>query len=222
LRGHPQVVPHFHLPLQSGSDELLRWMNRQYTREDFLEMVERVNAAFDRPALTTDIVVGFPGESDGEFERTVEVVRAAGFIHVHAFPYSPRPGTAAARWTDKFVRGPIVNERIARLRDIAAEQSFAFRSSFVGETVEVIVERDNEEHSAASSARHGRCERYFSVNVDEPNLNPGDVIDATITRVTSEATFGTLCADERVAGTPRRPVPGGGQCPPYIVASQNP
>ncbi|MDB5303656.1 MAG: mtaB, partial [Phycisphaerales bacterium] len=103
LRSHAQVVPHFHLPLQSGSDTLLRKMNRQYTRDDFLRMVDRVNNAFDRPALTTDVVAGFPGESDEEFNRTLEVVEAARFIHVHAFPYSPRPGTAAARWTKQFV-----------------------------------------------------------------------------------------------------------------------
>ena len=116
LRTHEQVVPHFHLPLQSGSDALLRRMNRQYTRGDFLRMVGRVRAAFDRPALTTDVIVGFPGETDEEFARTVEVVDEAAFIHVHAFSYSPRPGTAAARWTGQYVRGPVVNDRIDRLR----------------------------------------------------------------------------------------------------------
>ena len=102
LRSHPQVVPHFHLPLQSGSDALLRRMNRQYTRDDFLRMVDACSAAFDRPALTTDVIVGFPGETDAEFERTLEVVDHARFIHVHAFSFSPRPGTAAARWTRRF------------------------------------------------------------------------------------------------------------------------
>ena len=156
LRSHAQVVPHFHLPLQSGSDLLLRRMNRQYSRDDFLRMIERVKAAFDRPALTTDIVVGFPGETDAEFERTAEVVHAAGFIHVHAFPYSPRPGTAAARWTKQFVRGPVVNERIEALRAIAADQSFAFRSSFLGQTVEVIIERDSESFASPNAALTAR------------------------------------------------------------------
>jgi threonylcarbamoyladenosine tRNA methylthiotransferase MtaB len=190
LRSHPQVVPHFHLPLQSGSDTLLRRMNRQYTRDDFLRMIERVRESFDRPALTTDVVVGFPGETDEEFTRTVEVVRAAGFIHVHAFPYSPRPGTAAARWTKQYVRGPIVNERIEQLRDIAAEQSFAYRSTFVGETVEVIVERDAEDHSVAPVVRHGRCERYFSVTLDQPSLQPGDSVRAKLVQATPDQTIG--------------------------------
>jgi tRNA A37 methylthiotransferase MiaB len=97
LKSHPHVVPHFHLPLQSGSERLLRRMNRQYTRDDFVRMIDAVNAAFDRPALTTDIIVGFPGESDAEFSRTLDLVDRARFIHIHAFSYSPRPRTAAAR-----------------------------------------------------------------------------------------------------------------------------
>ena len=132
LRSHRRSCRIFICHCKAARTHLLRRMNRQYTRDDFLRMIDRVNGAFDRPALTTDIVVGFPGETDEEFERTVEVVRAAGFIHVHAFPYSPRPGTAAARWTKQFVRGPVVNERIERLREIAEDQSFAFRSSFLG------------------------------------------------------------------------------------------
>ena len=96
LKRHPQVVPHFHLPLQSGSDVLLKRMNRQYGRDDFLRMAEQVKEAFDRPAITTDIIVGFPGESAEEFERTVEVAERVGFIHIHAFSYSPRPKTAAS------------------------------------------------------------------------------------------------------------------------------
>jgi threonylcarbamoyladenosine tRNA methylthiotransferase MtaB len=91
LRSHEQVVPHFHLPLQSGSDEILRRMHRQYRRDDFKILVDRLREAFDRPALTTDIIVGFPGETDHEFEQTVAMATHSGFIHIHAFPYSPRP-----------------------------------------------------------------------------------------------------------------------------------
>jgi threonylcarbamoyladenosine tRNA methylthiotransferase MtaB len=106
LRSHEQVVPHFHLPLQSGSDAILRRMNRQYGRDDFLRMVRRLTDAFDRPAITTDIIVGFPGETDDEFAATLDVVDRVRFIHTHAFSYSPRPGTAAARWARDFAAGP--------------------------------------------------------------------------------------------------------------------
>ncbi len=169
MRRHKQIVPHFHVPLQSGSDRLLRKMNRQYGRVDFLEMVARLKEAFDRPALTTDIIVGFPGETDEEFERTVEVVEQAGFLHIHAFSYSPRPGTAAARWTRQWVRGPVVNERIDRLGKMASDYSMEFRRQFIGAEVELLVENPSGEESAGTMEgfQHGRCERYFPVWIGE-------------------------------------------------------
>jgi MiaB/RimO family radical SAM methylthiotransferase len=190
LSSHHQVMPHFHLPLQSGSDLILRRMNRQYSRDDFLRMVERVRKAFDRPALTTDVVVGFPGEDDAEFEQTVDLVKAAGFIHVHAFPYSPRPGTAAARWTDQFVHGPVVGERLHRLQEISLDQSLLFRRQFLDQEVEIVVERERPGDSTEVQGRHGRCERYFDVWLDESApLRTGQVARVRITNVTSQRTF---------------------------------
>jgi threonylcarbamoyladenosine tRNA methylthiotransferase MtaB len=200
LRASPRVVPHFHLPLQSGSDRLLRRMNRQYGREEFLEMAERVKGAFDRPAITTDIIVGFPGEDDEEFERTVEVVREVGFLHIHAFSYSPRPKTAAARWTKEHVRGPVVNERINRLGALATEYSLEFRRRFVGETVEVLVERastEEREMEALAGYQHGRCERYFAVHFQSDGLPPGTLARVKVDRVTPTRTFGTLVGGGR-------------------------
>ncbi|HZL35579.1 MAG TPA: MiaB/RimO family radical SAM methylthiotransferase [Tepidisphaeraceae bacterium] len=203
LRAHQQVVPHFHLPLQSGSDAMLRRMNRQYTRDDFLRMVDRVYAAFDRPALTTDIVAGFPGESDEDFERTVEVAQKAGFIHIHAFPYSPRPGTAAARWTAQFIRGPVVRDRINRLNAIAAKASLAFRASFVGETAQVIVEADRDTAQASPPrARHGRSERYFTVCFDDPRPAAGNLVRLDITKVRGDMTYGQI-PDSLAIGQPQ-------------------
>lgn len=184
LRSHAQVVPHFHLPLQSGSDTLLRRMNRQYGRDDFLRMVDTVRAAFDRPALTTDIIAGFPGETDEEFDRTLEVVDHAGFIHIHAFPCSPRPGTAAARWEDLFVPGAVAKGRIELLRRRADEHSLSFRRRFVGEVVELLVEEGD-------GGRHGRCERYFDVHFDDPATGPGDFLRVRIDEVTTRRTYGT-------------------------------
>jgi threonylcarbamoyladenosine tRNA methylthiotransferase MtaB len=205
LRDHVQVVPHFHLPLQSGSDLLLRRMNRQYTRDDYLQMLDRVRGAFDRPALTTDVIVAFPGETDGEFERTVEVVDRAGFVHVHAFPYSPRPGTAAARWTREFVKGSIANERLARLGRRSEELSLSFRRQFIGEIVEVLVERDGPCATAgvgdtSCGQRHGRCERYFDVHFHSPDARPGDFAQVRVDRVTPGRTHGTCLSVERPAG----------------------
>ncbi|HSV16660.1 MAG TPA: radical SAM protein, partial [Tepidisphaeraceae bacterium] len=189
LRSHEQVVPHFHLPLQSGSDTILHRMNRQYTRDDYLRMLDDVRDAFDRPALTTDIIVGFPGETAADFDRTLEVVEQARFIHIHAFSFSPRPGTAAARWSGDFVRGPIVNERIDELNRRAQLHSHVFRQSFVGEEVELLVERPGAE---AGNLRHGRCQRYFSVFFDSEMAREGDFVRVRIDRATPHRTLGTL------------------------------
>ena len=181
MRSHEQIVPHFHLPLQSGSDALLH---------DFLRMVDQVRDAFDRPAITTDIIVGFPGETDGEFARTVEVADRVKFIHIHAFSFSPRPGTAAARWKADFVHGPVVNERIECLGARAAAHSLEFRRQFVNETVELLVERQR----VQSSVRHGRCERYFDVSFEDAVARTGDAVRVTIDAVSPEGTMGHVVA----------------------------
>lgn len=189
LKRHPQVVPHFHLPLQSGCDAILRRMNRQYTRDDYLRMIDRAQASFDRPAITTDIIVGFPLETDDAFAQTLDVVDRTRFIHIHAFPFSPRPGTAAARWTRQFIRGPVVNQRIDLLRQRSAAHSLTFRQQFLGAVVQVIVERPED---PASPLRHGRCERYFPIHFDAAGANPGDCVQVRITQVTTTHTHGVL------------------------------
>ena len=185
MRSHAQCVPHFHLPLQSGSDAMLRRMNRQYARDDFLRMVDDVAKRFDRPAITTDVIVGFPGETDAEFARTLEVVDRARFVHIHAFSFSPRPGTAAARWTKDFVRGPVVNERIDTLNERARRWSYEFRKQFEGETVELLVERNRLD----APARHGRCERYFDVHFEDDTARAGDLVRVRIERATPTRTL---------------------------------
>jgi threonylcarbamoyladenosine tRNA methylthiotransferase MtaB len=188
MRSHAQIVPHFHLPLQSGSDAILRRMNRQYSRSDFLRMIDEVHAAYDQPAITTDIIVGFPSETDEEFAHTLDVVDRTKFIHIHAFSFSPRPGTAAARWTDDFVHGPVVNERINLLAARGLAHSLEFRNQFIGQTVEVLVERPRD----FDTLRHGRSERYFDVHFEDSQANAGDAVRLCIDRVSPQRTFGSL------------------------------
>lgn len=203
LRSLPQVVPHFHLPLQSGSNEILRRMNRQYTREDFMRLADRLAQAVDRPALTTDIIVGFPGESDADFRQTLDIVERARFIHIHAFPFSPRPGTAAARWQKDFIHGAIVNQRMEELPLRADKFSKEFRSSFVDQTVQLLVEHPGaQERASALSFHHGRCERYFDVQFQGDVVSPGDLVNVRIDRVTSNATYGTLVSIESKSPEP--------------------
>ncbi len=189
LRRHAQVVPHFHLPLQAGSDNVLRKMNRQYDRTQFLDMVAMVYESFDRPAITTDIIAGFPGEADDDFAQTLDVVDRVRFIHTHAFPYSSRPKTAAARWTKQFVDSKVAGERIKVLHDRAADHSYQFRQQFVGETVALLVERGTPDSSAL---RHGRCERYFEVHFESADVKTGDEVAVRIDSVTPTRTHGSV------------------------------
>jgi len=152
------VMPHLHLPLQSGSERILRKMRRQYTVAEFMQVVDRVRLRLDRPAITTDIIVGFPGETDEDFERTLDVSRAVQFAKMHVFSFSPRAGTAAAKM-QPVVKAEVIKERSAILRDLDKELQAKFRAQFAGETVGVIVEE--------TRPVRGRSERYFMVELDE-------------------------------------------------------
>ncbi len=138
--GSPNMMPHLHLSLQSGSDGVLERMSRGYTAEEYAVAVERARAALGNPAITTDVIVGFPGETDAEFEETVEFCKRIGFAQMHIFNFSSRPGTRAAEMPNP-VDPQIAHTRHQRLSDLAEEMSLAFNQSFVGKTVEVLVER---------------------------------------------------------------------------------
>jgi threonylcarbamoyladenosine tRNA methylthiotransferase MtaB len=133
------IMPHLHLPLQSGSEQILKKMRRQYTASEFMQVVDRVRLTLDRPAITTDIIVGFPGERDEDFEQTVEVAKAVGFAKMHVFSFSPRAGTGAAKM-QPLVKQEVIKKRSAILRQLDKELQAKFRSQFAGETVGVIVE----------------------------------------------------------------------------------
>lgn len=143
LATHPErIAPHLHMPMQSGDDGVLAAMNRWYDRATYLACCERIRARLDRPAFTADLLVGFPGESDAAFENTLAAVREAGFARVHAFPFSPRPGTAAAA-PEKIgtpVPPEIMRERRARLAEVAALEGERFRASLDGARERLVLE----------------------------------------------------------------------------------
>ena len=203
LAANPVCVPHLHLPLQSGSPAILRRMNRQYTRDDFLDMVERTRAALDRPVISTDVIVGFPGETDEDFEASLAIVRRAGFIKVHAFPFSPRDKTAAARWSEEFVPPPLVRERMQRLAEAERAASLATRRNLIGLTERVIVEACDHQpasHAAPSFLVSGRADRYFEIHVESNRkIERGALIPARIDRATPTRTHGTIVTDARQA-----------------------
>jgi threonylcarbamoyladenosine tRNA methylthiotransferase MtaB len=156
LRDCPRIVPHLHLCLQSGSNAVLRKMKRRYSREDYLTSVRRVRDLLDAPALTTDVIVGFPGETEADFLATLGVVREAGFAGVHLFGYSPREGTPAARLPET-VPPPVLAERRERLRELAEQEGQRYRRSLIGRTLDVLVETADTErpgHVRGTSCRH--------------------------------------------------------------------
>jgi threonylcarbamoyladenosine tRNA methylthiotransferase MtaB len=134
-----RLCPHLHLPLQSGSDDVLRRMRRGYTRGEFLRRCEEVLRRFDRPALTTDVIVGFPGERDEDFEATCRAVVAAGFSKLHVFRFSPREGTPAAAMPDQLPQR-VVQERAHRLGNLGNRLRRQYMESLVGSGVQVLLE----------------------------------------------------------------------------------
>jgi MiaB/RimO family radical SAM methylthiotransferase len=169
LAVHPNCVPHLHLPLQSGSERILKLMGRQYTLGQFRRMIQQVHAALDRPAITTDIIVGFPGETEEDFAASLDLAREVGFLKIHAFPFSLREGTPAARKQARFVPKAVMRERMARLAEVERENSRAFRRSLIGRRERIIVEQVLDPCGGSNAAAQapclfGRTDRYFEVH----------------------------------------------------------
>jgi threonylcarbamoyladenosine tRNA methylthiotransferase MtaB len=166
---HPAACPHLHLPLQSGDADVLRRMNRRYTPDEFRAAVGRARARLDRPAITTDVIVGFPGESEAEFANTLAFCREIGFSRLHVFPFSPRPGTPAAEMGDQ-VPARVAQERSRRLRDLGDAMAGAWAEGFVGRTVRCLFERVTPEGLLA-----GYSDRYVTVTA----AGPADLVGRT-------------------------------------------
>ena len=139
LSGIPGICPHFHLSLQSGSDSVLKRMNRQYTTDDFRQSVALLRQFFDRPAITTDIIAGFPGETEEEFKQTLSFAESIGFYEMHVFPFSRRKGTAADRMPGQLTEKE-KKERCRRLLELDQRLCEAYRRQFAGTRMEVLWE----------------------------------------------------------------------------------
>jgi tRNA-2-methylthio-N6-dimethylallyladenosine synthase len=136
----PQLMPYLHLPVQAGSDKILKAMNRDHTAESYVKLIERIRAARPDIAMSGDFIVGFPGERDGDFEKTLELVREVGFASAFSFKYSRRPGTPASAMTGQ-VDEAVKSERLDRLNQLLDEQQRAFNASQVGKTLPVLFEK---------------------------------------------------------------------------------
>ncbi len=176
---HDAVCRHLHLPLQSGSDATLAAMHRGYTGARYLEKLAAARAAIDDLAVTTDLIVGFPGETDEDFETTLEVVAAAEYDSAYTFIFSPRPGTEAALLEDRFVDPAVVAERFARLRVVVERSALAKHEARIGRVEEVIVEGPSKRDPAITSGRTAQNKLvHFRT---EQTLRPGTFADVTVT-----------------------------------------
>ena len=171
---HRNIMPHLHLSLQSGSDAVLKRMRRQYKADEFREKVESIKSRLDRPAITTDIIVGFPGETDADFEQTVNLAKDTGFAKMHVFSFSPRKGTPAVDMQGA-VNNRVIKRRSRKLRELDSELGYKFRQQFVGEKDEILVEESGGECK-------GRSKRYFVVHLEKTdgNLKKGQLVKVKV------------------------------------------
>ena len=180
----PPVMPQLHMPLQSGSNAVLKAMRRSYRSEKFLGILERVRATIPQAAITTDIIVGFPGESDQDFEDTLSVVRAARFAGAFTFQYSIRPGTPAATMENQ-VPQDVVQERYERLMALQDQIAWEENLALVGSSVSVVVGSHEGRKDQATDRLSGRAEDgrlvHFSVPHGGQTPRPGDVVTARVT-----------------------------------------
>ena len=161
----PCVMPHLHLAVQSGSTRVLKAMNRKYTREQYLDLVERLRSAMPGLALSTDIIVGFPGETEEDFEDTLSMVKEAGFSSAYTFIYSPRPGTPAAKMVDDTPH-EVIQERFDRLAALVADQAHEANQADLGKTVSVLVEGASKRDD---SVMVGHSEKMRTVHFQLPD-----------------------------------------------------
>ncbi|MCD4557023.1 tRNA (N6-isopentenyl adenosine(37)-C2)-methylthiotransferase MiaB [Schaalia sp. lx-100] len=183
----PTVMPSLHMPLQSGSDAVLRQMRRSYRRQKFMGILDRVRAAIPEAAITTDIIVGFPGETEEDFQQTLEVMEEARFSSAYTFIYSKRPGTPAADRDDQ-VPEDVVLERYKRLLALQERICAEDNAALVGTEVEVLIAEGKGRKDGATSRISGRARdnRLVHVAVPEglPDMykpRPGDIVRATVT-----------------------------------------
>jgi tRNA-2-methylthio-N6-dimethylallyladenosine synthase len=171
-----KLMPFLHLPVQSGSDRILKAMNRSHTRDSYLRIIERVRAVRPDVALSGDFIVGFPGESDPDFEDTLSIIRDAGYAMAYSFKYSPRPGTPAATMEHQ-IASEVADERLQRLQTLLVDQQTAFNATTLGRTTDILLERQGK----LPGQLIGKSPWLQSVHVVAPGLNIGDIVTVKIT-----------------------------------------
>ncbi len=188
-RDLPELMPYLHLPVQSGSDKILRAMNRKHGRSAYIELIARIKAARPDIALSGDFIVGFPGETDKDFEDTLDLVRQVGHASAFSFKYSPRPGTPAASMPNQ-VEAHVADERLQTLNGLLIEQQQAFKEGLVGRTLPILFEKKGRFGDQAI----GRSPYLQSVYVEDAVSLMGQIVPVKITASGNNSLQGALLA----------------------------
>jgi tRNA-2-methylthio-N6-dimethylallyladenosine synthase len=188
-RDQPALMPYLHLPVQSGSDKVLADMNRKHSRADYLDLVADIRRMRPDIALSSDFIVGFPGESDADFEATLDLVESVGFASSFSFKYSPRPGTPGAELPEQ-VAGEVKAARLARLQALLEQQRQAFNQAMVGRTLDVLLERKGRHDGQIA----GRSPYLQAVQVKGPIDRIGEILPVEIVAAGSSSLLGRLAA----------------------------
>jgi threonylcarbamoyladenosine tRNA methylthiotransferase MtaB len=183
-----QFCPHFHLSLQSGSDTVLKRMNRRYTSGEYLDKVNLIKRFYELPAFTTDVIVGFPGETEDEFEQTMEFVKKVGFSHIHVFKYSKRAGTKAAIMQQQ-IPEDVKNVRSNKLIALAEMMSSEYKSLFMGRIEKILIEEEIVVDGIAYQTGHN--ERYLKLAVQSDIVLTNDIIKVRVCKILTKDTL--LC-----------------------------
>ncbi len=190
------LMPYLHLPVQAGSDRILRLMNRKHGRQKYLDLIARIRAARPDMALSGDFIVGFPGATDREFEETLDLVRQVRYASAFAFMYSPRPGTPAAGM-GRQVEPEVARERLQRLIALVSEQQVAFNQAQVGRTLNVLFERPGRHPERRQAI--GRSPYLQSVHVDDADHLIGRIVPVQILSGRQNSLHGRLISQQKAA-----------------------
>lgn len=180
-----KLMPYIHLPIQAGSDTVLKAMNRRYTTEQYLAVVDKLRAARPDIAISSDFIVGFPGETDSDFEQTMDIVRRVDYAQSYSFKYSPRPGTPASLMKNQ-IPEKVKSERLTALQALLLERQKAFNLKFIGKTLPVLLT----ERGKAKGQLNGYSPYLQNVHVSLPDEFLGKIVDLEITQATASSLTG--------------------------------
>ena len=185
------LMPFLHLPVQSGSDAILKTMNRKHSAAFYMDIISKLRAARPDLVFSSDFIVGFPGETDQDFEDTMNLVRNVGFASAYSFKYSARPGTPATNMKG-LIHEKVKSERLTRLQTLIFEQQQNYNSSMVGQTIPILFEKVGN----ISGQIHGRSAYYQATHVNAPSRLVGEIVDVKITHATMNSLTGEVVTAE--------------------------